>query len=367
MKLSLQRRLYHSQRLLLASTLASVAAALVIGGLLLLLVGANPLEAYYLMLRGAFGDAAALTETLVKATPILLTGLSVALALRAGFWNIGAEGQLVMGGFAAAGVALFWTAHLPPQLVIPAVIIAGFVGGALWAGLTALLKVYLGVNEIVSTLMLNYIGVQWIEYLYFDAWRNPRGFGFPGTAEFAREAWLPRLSGRLHIGLILGLLACVLIWFVLWRTRWGYELRVIGASLLAARYSGMRIVRSVLLVSLLAGGLAGLAGMGEVAGISHRLQNGLAVGYGYTGLIVAFLARLNPLCVIVSAIFLAGLTVGSEQLQLTLNLPASFALILQGTILLFVVAGNILLNYRVALLRQPNVSERRLADGRSFH
>lgn len=350
MKLTLERKRSRSSAATLIALLLSVLAALIAGGALLLIVGANPLQAYGEMFRGAFGDDFALTQTLLKATPLLFTGLSVTLALRSGFWNIGAEGQLLMGAFAATGIALFWTDSLPTFLVIPAVIIAGFVGGALWGLLSAALKVWLGVNEIVTTLMLNYTAIEWIEFLYFSAWRNPRGFGFPGTAEFPREAWLPPLSGRLHIGFAIALIACVLVWLLLARTKWGYELRVMGASLPAARYSGIRLIRNMLLVVMISGGIAGLAGMSEVAGISHRLQNGLAVGYGYTGLIVAFLARLNPLSAIVSAIFLAGLTVGSEQLQLTMNLPASFALILQGTILLLVVAGEVLTHYRIRLL-----------------
>jgi simple sugar transport system permease protein len=354
MKFLLERKRSQSPIATLIALVLSVLVALITGGGLLLVVGANPLQAYSEMFRGAFGDGFALSQTLMKATPLLFTGLAVTLALRSGFWNIGAEGQLMMGAFAATGVALFWTESLPAFFIIPAVIIAGFVGGALWGLLSAALKAYLGINEIVTTLMLNYIAIQWVEYLFFDAWRNPRGFGFPGTAEFPREAWLPPLSGRLHIGFAIALIACVLGWFVLARTKWGYELRVMGASLPAARYSGIYLIRNMLLVVMISGGIAGLAGMSEVAGISHRLQNGLAVGYGYTGLIVAFLARLNPLSAIVSAIFLAGLTVGSEQLQLTMNLPASFALILQGTILLLVVAGEVLTHYRIRLLLPKN-------------
>jgi simple sugar transport system permease protein len=194
MKLILERKRSRSTVSTLMALLLSVVMALAVGGLLLLLVGANPLQAYAEIFRGAFGDSFALTETLIKATPLLLTGLAVTLALRSGFWNIGAEGQLVMGAFAATGVALFWSNSLPAALLIPAVILAGFIGGALWGLLSAALKAYLGVNEIVTTLMLNYIAIQWIEYVYFDAWRNPRGFGFPGTAEFPREAWLPPLS-----------------------------------------------------------------------------------------------------------------------------------------------------------------------------
>ncbi|MCA9914368.1 MAG: ABC transporter permease [Anaerolineae bacterium] len=355
MKLTLERRQGYGQWTLLLTILGAVLVALAFGALLLMIVGVNPLEAYRLMVIGAFGSDFAIVDTLVKASPLMLTGLGVSLALRANIWNIGAEGQLVMGGFAAAGVALFWSAWLPEPLLLPAVILAGFVGGALWGLIPALLKIFGGVNEIVSTLMLNYVAVLWIEYLFFDAWRDPRGFGFPGTAEFPREAWLPRLTGQLHIGIIFALIVAVLIWFILNRTTFGYEIRVQGKSPLSARYAGINVMRNMMLVMFLSGGIAGLAGMGEVAGISHRMQNGLAVGYGFTALIVAFLGRLSPPGVIVAAVFVAGLSVGSEQLQLSMNLPASFALILQGAVLLCIAAGDLFLRYRVRLiLRSPS-------------
>ncbi|MAU12964.1 MAG: ABC transporter permease [Anaerolineaceae bacterium] len=353
MKLTLERRQGYGQWTLLLTILGAVLVALAFGALLLLIVGVNPIEAYRLMFVGAFGSEFATVDTLVKASPLLLTGLGVSLALRANIWNIGAEGQLVMGGFAAAGVALFWSEWLPEPLLLPAVILAGFVGGALWGLIPALLKIFGGVNEIVSTLMLNYVAVLWVEYLFFDAWRDPRGFGFPGTAEFPRAAWLPRLTGQLHIGIIFGLIIAALIWFLLNRTTIGYEIRVQGKSPLSARYAGINVMRNLMLVMFLSGGIAGLAGMGEVAGISHRMQNGLAVGYGFTALIVAFLGRLSPPGVIVAAVFVAGLSVGSEQLQLSMNLPASFALILQGAVLLCIAAGDLFLRYRVRLNVRP--------------
>lgn len=357
MHFSVERRQQSSQWTLLLATIISILAALGFGALLLLLVGTNPIEAYVLIFKGAFGDQFAIVSTLVKTSPLLLAGLAVSLSLRANFWNIGAEGQLVMGGFAATGVALFWSEWIPEPLLLPAVILAGFVGGALWGVIPALLKIYGNVNEIVSTLMLNYIAVLWIEYLFFDAWRDPRGFGFPGTAEFPRAAWLPRLTGQLHIGIIFGLIAAFVIWFILARTTFGYEVRVQGDSPPTARYSGMNVARNIIIVMLLSGGIAGLAGMGEVAGISHRMQNGLAVGTGFTALIVAFLGRLTPLGVIIASVFVAALSIGSEQIQLTLNLPASFAGILQGAILLSIAASELLLRYRIRITSRSTAQQ----------
>jgi simple sugar transport system permease protein len=214
-----------------------------------------------------------------------------------------------------------------------------------------LLKAYLQVNEIITTLMLNYIAILWLQHLYYGPWKDPQGFGFPGTAQFPQYAWLPRLTGRVHWGLILAVIAAVLLWLVLDRTRWGYEIRLIGENQTAARYAGISITRNIVLVMLLSGGLAGLAGMVEVAGISHRLQQGLAVGHGFTAIIVAWLAKLNPWGVLLVAFLLAALLVGGDQIQIVMGLPASVALVLQGAILFFMLGGDIFSRYRLRIIR----------------
>ena len=361
--LKLQKRLEPSKTISYLVPVASFVLALLFGAVLLALAGANPWQTYRAMLEGAFGTPAqwsqgefyALTETLVKATPIMLTGLGVSIAFRMLFWNIGAEGQLVMGGFAAGAVAL-WAPTLlpfiPPWAYLPLMFVAGFLGGALWGLIPATLKAYLRVNEIITTLMLNYIAILWVQHLYYGPWKDPQGYGFPGTAQFPEYAWLPRLTGRLHWGLIIALVAAAFIWLVLDRTRWGYEIRLIGENQVAARYAGISITRNVILVMLLSGGLAGLAGMTEVAGISHRLQQGLAVGYGFTAIIVAWLAKLNPWGVILVSILLAGLLVGGDQIQIVMGLPASMALVLQGAILFFMLGGDIFTGYRFRVLRR---------------
>lgn len=331
--------------------LLAVPVALLFSAVLLSVMGVNAIQAYITIFQGAFGSTYVFTEVLVKATPLMLAGLGLALAFRANYWNIGAEGQLVMGGFAATGIALFWAQRLPAVLIIPIMIVAAFVGGGLWGLIAAALKVWSNVNEIISTLMLNYIAILWAQYLYFDAWKNSKGFGFPGTAEFPKTAWLPKISGQLHIGVILALLAALVLFLLLAYSKWGYELRIIGGSVQAARYAGISLIRNVLLVALVSGGLAGLAGLSEVAGVAHKLENGISVGYGYTAIIVAFLGRLSSAGVIVAALFIAALTVGCEQLQVTLHLPVALAQILQGVILLFVLAAEVASRYRLRITR----------------
>jgi len=231
-------------------------------------------------------------------------------------------------------------------------VILAALAGAVWGLIPALFKAAIGVNEILTTLMMNYIAIMLVEYLYLGPWRDPQGYGFPGTAPLPEVAWLPRLAGRVHVGLIFAVLAAALIWFILSRTRWGYEIRVIGENPRAARYTGISIGRNILLVMLLSGGLSGMAGMAEVAGIARRLYHGLTVGYGYTAIIVAWLANLNPWGVLLVAFLMAALLVGGDQIQIALQLPAAVALVLQGAILFFVLGGSIFVNYRIRVIRR---------------
>jgi ABC-type uncharacterized transport system permease subunit len=331
--------------------IVSFLLSLVFGAVLLRLVGVDPWETYRAMARGAFASQYALGETLVKAIPLMLTGLGVAIAFRMLFWNIGAEGQLAMGGVAATGVALFVAGSLPTWAVPPAAIVAGMLAGGLWAFVPALLRAYLKVNETITTLMMNYIAALWASHLYHGPWRDPAGYGFPGTAQFPPSAWLPRLFGRVHLGLVFAVVAAAALWFVLQRTRWGFEVRVTGQNPLAARYSGIRIARNIVLVMLVSGALCGLAGAAEVTGVMRRLQQGLTVGYGYTAIIVAWMSQLNPWGVLLVAFLLAALLVGGDQIQMAMGLPAAMALVLQGALLFPMLGGTLFAEYRLRLVR----------------
>ena len=348
MRLTLERRLVPSQRAVWAGQTVAVLLAFAMGAAVLRLTGADPLAAYAVMAEGALGSLYNLSEVVVKAIPLMLCGLAVAVAARIQIWNIGGEGQLVLGGIGAAGVALFLSPHLPSAIVLPLMLAAGFLAGGLWALIPGFLRARLEVNEILTTLMLNYVAIFWLEHLYFGPWRDPMGMGFPGTAMFPDVAWLQRLPGtRIHLGLFFALLAALLLHWILSRTRWGYEIRVIGENPRAARYAGMRISRHILWVMLVSGGLAGVAGMAEVSGIHYRLQQGLAVGYGYTGIIVGWLGRLHPGGILVVSLFIAGLLVGGDQLQAVMHLPSSVGLVLEGTLLFFVLGSDFLSRYRL--------------------
>ena len=353
-RLRIERRTTTPRLALVMVPVVSITGALTVGALVLAVAGRNPLTVYAAMFAGAFGSEYGLAETLVKAIPLLLTALGVGIAFRMQLWNIGAEGQLHVGAIAATGTALFLMPSAPAIVLVPAMMLAGLAGGALWALVPGALRAYLRVNEIITSLMLNYVAILFMEYLVYGPWKNPQGFGFPGTAFLPDAAWLPRLgTTRVHLGLVFGLVAAGLLFIVLQRTVWGYEIRVIGENERAARYAGMNIARNILLVMALSGALAGLAGMSEVAGISHQLQRNLSPGYGYTAIIVAWLARLNPWATVLVSFLFAGLLVGGDQLQISMGLPAAIAPMLQGTILFFLLGGEVLARYRLHLAFRP--------------
>ena len=357
MRLILEKRLTHARHIEFLFPLIALGLALIFSGILLWIFGANPLETYAAMATGAFGQRYHVSETLLRAIPLMLTGLAVGIAFRMLFWNIGAEGQFVWGAIAATWVALFLPEKIggfPAWAYLPAMIAAAFVAGAVWGLIPAILKTFLQVNEIITTLMFNYVALLWMQYLYTGSWKDPEGFGFPGSAQFPQQAWLPRLPldlGRVHYGLVIAVVAASLIWLILDRTKWGLEIKVIGKNPVAARYAGMDITRNVLLVMCISGGVAGLAGFSQVAGVGHRLQNGIAVGDGFTAIIVAWLAKLNPWSILLVSILLAGLNTGGDQLQITMGLPAAVAGVLQGSILFFVLGADVFINYRLRIIR----------------
>lgn len=330
----------------------SIVMALIVGAVIVWLSGENPGQVYRKMFDGAFGSGYQRSETIVKMIPLLLTGLGVSVAFRMQLWNIGGEGQFYFGAVFATWVALYGLPDAAKWVVIPAMMVAGMLGGALWGAIPGLLRGYLGVNETITSLMLNYVAIQIAEWLVHGSWKNPLGFGFPGTRVFGPNTYLPVWgTTRVHLGLLFGIVAVVLLFLVLQRTRWGYELSVAGSSERVARYAGMATARNMVIVMVVSGALCGLAGMAELAGISHSLQRDISPGYGYTAIIVAWLGRLNPFGILLVAYLLAALLVGGEQIQLSLGLPSAIAPMLQGIILFFLLGGDLLTRYRVVRVR----------------
>jgi simple sugar transport system permease protein len=314
-------------------------------GLFLSLSGYDPLRVFLVMYRGAFGSRYALSETMVKTIPLLLCSLGVSISFRMKLWNIGAEGQFHAGAMGATWLALKFP-DSPAALLLPLMLLFGFLCGAFWALLSAIPKARWDVNETITSLMLNYVAILLMSYFVYGPWRDPLGYNFPLTAKFSNNAILPTiLNTRIHYGLFIGLFFAVIIFWVFRYTKWGYQVRVIGESPSAARYAGMNIAKNIVLVMIFSGGLAGIAGMAEVSGLAHRLQPGISAGYGYTAIIIAWLARLHPWNIIVTSFLFGALQVGSYSIQTT-GLPAATVSMLHGMILFFILAGELFTYYR---------------------
>jgi len=334
----------------------AIFVALIIGGVILAAVGGDPFSTYAHIARSSFGSLGVFSDTLVKATPLIMVGLACSLAFRMRLWNIGAEGQFSVGAFGASAVVLI--PLLPPEtpryIRIAVMILAGFVAGAVWGFVPGYLKAKLNVNEIITTLMMNYIAISWNRFFIFGVWSEG---GFEMSKVFPKTAWLPRLADyarqvpafrglTTHLGLVFGLLAVVAVWFILYRSKWGYEIRLIGDNPRAARYAGIPIVRNTVLVRKLSGGLAGLAGMSEISGVVHRLQGSISPGYGFTGIIIAWLAKLNPFVVILVSMLFGSLILAGREIQ-----PSGIPKLIQGIILFTLIASDVLLRYRVRVVR----------------
>ena len=335
-------------RTMFVSALA-IAAAFLVAGLIFWAYGVDPLRAYRVILVDTLADPRALPEIFVPAIPLLLAGIGLLLAFRAQFYNIGAEGQLLAGTIAATWIAVFTST--PGPLMLPMMFITGFLAGALWGLLPSLLKLRLNVNEVITTLMMNYIALYAVSWLVTGPWKGPSVRGFAYTDTFPDSAWLPYLPGtRIHWPtLLLGIALAILVAFLLNRTRFGFEIRVQGHSPEAARYAGINPLRTTLLVMLISGGFAGLAGVGEVAGIHHKLldPSQVSLGYGYVAIIAAWLARGNPLAVIVTAVFFGLIYSSGDVMQVSLQMPARVTDVFNGLILFFLIGSERLLHYRV--------------------
>ncbi len=322
------------------SSLAAVLLAFVLTAVFLLMVGRDPLAVYCGIFAGAFGDSFSISETLVAATPIMLCALAVAVAQWVGMMNVGVEGQLYMGAIGATLVPLS-RPDLPAWQMLPLMFVFACLFGGLWASIPALLRVWLGVSEVIVSLLLNYVATLSVEYLIHGPWLDPTTSSWPQTIAFPDSAQLPHLAGqRVHLALALGVCFSLFFAVLLPITRAGFFARVIGQNPDAAKYAHYPVKRYLLTAMFLSGAIAAIAGFGQVSAIEGRLRAGLSPGYGYTGFLVSWLARHNPIAIVVVSILVGGLLSGADSLQLSAKLPFATVNILQGLIFFCLLASE---------------------------
>ena len=336
---------------LLAPVLA-ILLTLLLSAPLILWTGASVLQAYAEILRGAFGGTLAITETLTRATPLILTGLAAAIAFRAHFYNIGAEGQLYLGAVAAVlvgglhgGSGLGW----PTPVLFPLMLLAGALAGAVLLLGPVLLKTRLGVDEVVTTLLLNFIVLLFVSMLLDGPMKDPLSMGWPQSVALDPALELSKIIPRyrLHSGFVIAVVLAALLAFIIARSAFGFELKAVGANAKAARFAGMPVTAVMLKTGLLSGAMAGLAGVFEVAGRTSYLTLDMSPGYGYTGIVIAMLAQLNPLGVVLAAIFVAGVLVGADSMSRVLSVPTYIADVIVALALLSMLVTNLLTKYRL--------------------
>ena len=328
--------------------LLAVAVTLLFTALLVLAAGASPLSVFGLVWKGAAGSQFALLETLTRATPLIFTGLAIAVAFRAKLWNIGAEAQLYAGGIVTVvlGTGLL---PLPSFILIPLIVVVAMAAGALLLLGPAILKTRFGVDEVVTTLLLNFIVLLFVSMLLEGVLKDPTGLGWPQSSKLIAEARLPRIiqGKRLHYGFVLALVSAVIVWIIMKKTALGYEMRAVGHNPQAASFSGIPVNAVLMKTALLSGGLAALAGFSEVAGLKGNLTLDLSPGYGYSGIVVARLAMLNPIGVVASAIFVAGIFVGADAMSRSAGVPSYIADVMVATALLTMVVAILFTRFRL--------------------
>ena len=330
------------------SPLLALALTLVAGVLLFALMEVRPADALYAFFIEPLTSVYGWSELGIKATPLVLIGVALSIGFRAGVWNIGAEGQLILGAVCGGGAALALY-EVDAFYVLPLVLLMGVAGGMLWGAIPAFLKIRFNANEILTSLMLTYVALLFLSFLVHGPWRDPEGFNFPESRVFSEAATLPLIldGTRLHLGALLALAFVAGAWVLMARTVVGFQVKVIGAAPAAGRYAGFSVNKSVWLVMLLGGGAAGLAGVVEVTGPIGQLTPSVSPGYGFTAIIVAFVGRLHPLGVLFAGLLMALSYLGGETAQINLNLPLAVTGVFQSMLLFFLLACDVLIHYRV--------------------
>jgi simple sugar transport system permease protein len=350
MRLVLEKRPEVSAKMAIASPFIAFALTLLVGGIIFLLRGDNPFTSLYVYFVEPLTALWSIEQLIVKAAPLVLIATGLAIAYRANVWNIGAEGQL----YAGAIMAGFVPAHFPQwqsPLVLALMLALGVIGGMAWGAIPAVLRNRFRANEILTSLMLVYVIQLVLDYLVRGPWRDPQGFNFPKSITFSGWQTLPLLSTSVHAGVLFAVVAALALWFLMARTLKGFEVQVAGQAPRAARFAGFSEKRTVMFCFLLSGGLAGLAGATEVAGVIHQLQPQISPGYGFTAIIVAFLGRLNPIGVIIAGLLLALSYLGGEAAQMSLGISDKIARVFQGILLFFILVCDTFILYRLRLIR----------------
>lgn len=325
--------------------LIAAIAALVVSAFVMLLIGYNPIEMYAKILEGSLATAYRMQSTINKTIPLIVLSLGVAIAFKMKFWNIGGEGQFYVGAIAATAIALK-APDMSAPILLTLMALSAICAGALWALVPGVLKAKFGTSETLVTLMMNYIALGWVTYLQYVAWKDPKYSGMPKITQFTDNAILPKVFG-IHIGWIIALVLIVLVTILFKRTKLGYEISVLGENDTTAKYAGMNTIKILLLAVLLSGALSGLAGMMEASAIENSLSEKLSGGMGFTAIIIAWLAQLNPPVILIVSFIFAMLLQGGEYLQIAIGTPTAVAGILQGCILFFVLGSEFFIRYKV--------------------
>lgn len=359
MRLELVRRGTPSKTLSFVSPLIGLSLAILTGAIMFAFLGRNPFEALFVYFIEPLTEMWSVHELLIKAAPLILMGAGLSVCYLSNNWNIGAEGQFIMGALAGSILPVMFT-DIQNPMVLPTMLVFAMAGGALWAAVPAFLKVKFNANEILVSLMLVYVAQLFLDWLVRGAWRNPGGMNFPESVRFHSFARIPEImpwDGRANLGIVIAIVVAILIWVMLSRTMKGFEIKVLGASPRAGRFAGFDSRKMVFFSFLVAGSCAGLAGIIEVAGASAQLRPVISPGYGFTAIIVAFLGRLNPLGTIVAGLVLALTYLGGEAAQISLGLSDRVARVFQGALLLYILACDTLIHYRVRLVHTPKAKE----------
>ena len=331
--------------------LIAIVLTIIGGGIIFYILGFNPIEALKFFFITPISNLYGLSELLLKATPLCLVAIGLSFCFKSNNWNIGAEGQLTFGAIVGGGVALLFY-NQEGFYILPTIIIAGAIGGMVFALIPAVLKTYFNTNEILVSLMLVYVSKLLLDYLVVGPWSNPEGFNFPETRQFSDSSRMPLLFQglRIHAGIFLALIAVILSWFVLYKTYLGFQIKVSGLSLKTAKYAGFKGKAMILVVFMISGACAGLAGVGEVTGPIGQLHRMISPDYGFTAIIVAFLGRLNPFGIIFASLIVALTYLGAETAQIFLQIPKYTGQVFQGMILFFLLASDYLLFFKIKIL-----------------